>query len=63
MTKVTTRPFGSWEGRDVTLYTLDNGETSASVMSLGATLQSICTKDKDGNTVDVLLGYDTPQDT
>ena len=62
MTKVTTRPFGSWEGRDVTLYTLDNGETSVSVMGLGAALQSICTKDKEGNTVDVLLGYDTPQE-
>lgn len=53
-------PFGTTKsGEAVTRYTLAN-ETGmrVQVLSYGCTIQSILVPDKDGNLVDVVLGYD-----
>ncbi len=60
MTKITKTPFGEYNGKQIELFTLDNGTTQVSVMTLGATLVSIKTPDENGKVDDVLLGYDTP---
>lgn len=49
------------EGAEVTKYVLVNGTgMEVAVMDLGATLVSIKVKDKNGDSKDVILGYDTP---
>lgn len=54
------KPFGtSAAGEDVSLITLDNGIISCGVISFGAALQSLIVKDRAGQPVDVVLGYDT----
>ena len=56
---ITKKPFGTTsKGEQVTLYTLDNGKIRASIMDFGANLVSFETKDKNGNFVDIVLGYD-----
>lgn len=40
-------------------YEISNGSLSAKVMSLGCTITNLYAPDKNGNPVDVLLGYDT----
>lgn len=56
---ITKKPFGKTnKGDDVTLYTIDNGMMRASIMDFGANLVSLETKDRDGNFVDIVLGYD-----
>jgi len=60
---VTVEPFGvTPEGKNVDLYTLsnDNGMT-VTIMEYGATVVSIIVPDKDGNPVDVALGFDDLQ--
>ena len=56
---ITTKPFGKTNaGYEVTLYTLDNGKARISVMDFGANLVSFEVKDKKGDFVDIVLGYD-----
>lgn len=62
MTTIEKRPFGTAYGKPVSLYTLSNGTMEVDVISYGATLQSIRTPDKNGNVVDVLLGYETVEE-
>lgn len=45
------------EGRDVTAYTLHEGDSYATVLDYGGILQSLVVPDKKGRMTDVLLGY------
>ena len=55
------RPFGTMpDGRAVPAVTLTNGHgVSATVIALGASLQSLIMPDRDGKREDVQIGYDT----
>ncbi|MGN1014176.1 MAG: aldose epimerase family protein [Butyricicoccus sp.] len=61
---ITATPFGSTRtGEAVTLFTLTNDcGMMVKVLDWGCTVQSIVVPDKDGNPVDVALGYDTIAD-
>src|SRR3546814_19155348 len=51
------------DGRSVPAVTLTNGTgISATVIALGATLQSVVMPDRDGKKADVALGYDNLSD-
>lgn len=55
-----TIPFGTTpQGRQVELLTLDNGQISCRILTLGATLQALKVPDGHGRKTDVVLGYDT----
>ena len=50
------------DGREVYNYKIENRNgVSVDIITRGATLQSFCCPDKDGNTGDILLGYDDLQ--
>ncbi|MBO5908462.1 MAG: galactose mutarotase [Clostridia bacterium] len=56
---ITKRSFGKTnKGESVTLYTIDNGQAKASIMDFGANLVFFEVKDKNGEFVDIVLGYD-----
>lgn len=60
MADITTQPFGAVDGREVTLFTLTNGNgMSVAVMNYGVRIQAIRTPARDGRIEDVVLGYDT----
>lgn len=61
---VTRESFGFMpDGTEIYKYILENGKgTQAHVLTLGATLQSFITSDKNGEMRDVLLGFDTVED-
>jgi len=51
------------DGAEVSLYSFTNKNgMTMTVTELGATLVSLLVPDRDGNPVDVVLGYDTPQE-
>lgn len=54
-----TREFGLLNGKTVNAITIKNEFIEAEILSYGATLRSLKVKDKNGNPVDVCLGYDT----
>lgn len=58
---VSLRQFGTTaDGCTVNIYRITNKKGSyVEVLDYGCTLQSICVPDKNGNLVDVCLGYDT----
>lgn len=57
------KPFGMTpDGERVELLRLTKGKLSCAVLTLGATLQALTVPDKDGNEVDVALGYDTAEE-
>lgn len=60
MEKLTVKDFGTTEkGQKALLYTMKNDAgTSVSVSDYGAALASLFVRGKDGNPVDVVLGYD-----
>jgi aldose 1-epimerase len=62
--KVSEVKFGQTKtGEDIVLYTIENGKgMKASVMNYGAILVDLWVPDKEGNTVDVVLGFDKPED-
>ena len=47
------------DGKEVSVYTIDNGTISASVIDFGAILTELCVPDRDGKTDDIVLGYPT----
>jgi len=53
-------PFGQFEGREVDLYTLenDNGVT-VKITNYGGIVTSLVVPDKDGNSQDIVCGFDT----
>ena len=53
------KEFGYFRGYRCELITLKCGAMSASFTNFGATIQSLCVPDKDGNSADILLGYDS----
>lgn len=56
---ITKRAFGE----NYSLYTLENSNgMRVSITDLGATVQSVEVKNKNGEFVDVVLGYDTPEE-
>lgn len=57
---MTITPFGNTHsGESVFLIELDNGVISCKIITYGATIQSLTVPDRNGNPVDVVLGYDT----
>lgn len=51
------------DGRTVSIYRITNANGAyVDVLDYGCTLHSICVPDKDGNLVDVCLGYDTVEE-
>lgn len=59
MTKITKKEFGKTSsGATVYAYTLIDGEYSAVILNRGGILQSLFVPDKDGQSRDVVLGYD-----
>lgn len=53
------KEFGYFMGYRCELITLVNGKMSAAFTNFGAAVQSLCVPDKNGNSADILLGYDT----
>jgi aldose 1-epimerase len=54
------KPFGSFESKPVTEYTLTNvNGMQVGIINYGGTVTKIITPDKDGNLGDVILGYDS----
>jgi aldose 1-epimerase len=52
-------PFGTADGKPVTLYTLKNAQGSeAKIMNYGGIVQSLKVADKNGKFDDIVLGYD-----
>jgi hypothetical protein len=56
-----TKPFGTTpDGAEITLFTLSNDQNLAvSIINFGGAITSIKVPDRNGNTGDVVLGYDT----
>lgn len=55
---ITKRQFGrTKDGRIVTAYTIHDGERFLTALDLGGIVQQLVVPDKDGNLVDVVLGY------
>lgn len=52
-------PFGTLDGRPISLVTLTDGAMSVELLPYGAAIRSIRVPDRDGKIVDVCLGYDT----
>lgn len=56
---ITSEPFGEVDGQAVERYTLTNSSgMSVSILTYGATVQSILVPDRDGNVDNVALGFD-----
>ncbi|MEG2053298.1 MAG: aldose epimerase family protein [Oscillospiraceae bacterium] len=63
MCKLEKQFFGfTMEGDEIYKYILSNDDIILTVANLGATVLSLLVKDKDGQFVDVVLGYDTVYD-
>lgn len=60
----TTRPFGiTSRGEAVTCYRMENASGAwVEILDYGCTLRALCVPDRDGNLVDVVLGYDSIAD-
>ena len=58
---ISMKEFGrTADGRAVSLYTMKNASgMTVEVLDYGCTLHSVCVPDRNGNPVDVCLGYDT----
>lgn len=57
---ITVEPWGSVDGRDVSLYTLTNANgLAARITTYGATVVGMLVPDRDGTLGDVVLGFDT----
>ena len=59
---VSSAPWGSVGGTPVNLYTLGNGTMSVNISNYGGVVQSITVPDREGNPVDVALGFPNVQD-
>ncbi|MDO5785124.1 MAG: aldose epimerase family protein [Eubacteriales bacterium] len=57
--RITSDFFGTTSGRQaITKFTLTDGAYSVSVLTFGGIIQSLIVPDRDGNPVDVVLGFD-----
>lgn len=60
---ITKRRFGfTRDGREVTCFIIANGNLKAEILDYGVTIRSLFVPDKNGKSVDVVLGYDTVQE-
>ena len=60
MTEITRELFGTTaDGRQVERYLLDNGSVQAGILTYGGILHTLCVPDRNGEPVDIVLGYDT----
>ncbi len=60
---VASEPFGEVDGQAVEVYTLTNASgMQISILTYGATVQSIMVPDRDGNMGNVALGFDNIED-
>jgi aldose 1-epimerase len=58
-TTVTTQPFGKMpDGTAVEVFTLSDGTVEAQIISYGGILVSVKAPDRNGNSADVVLGFD-----
>ena len=58
-TTVTTQPFGKMpDGTPVEAYTLTDGTVEATIISYGGIVVSLKTPDRNGNSADIVLGFD-----
>jgi aldose 1-epimerase len=58
--KITPAPFGKHDGRDVTVFTLENDSgMTAKITDYGGTVTSITIPDRDGQRSDIVCGFDT----
>jgi aldose 1-epimerase len=55
---VTKKMFGKVDGKDVSLFTLDNGTIKVMITNYGAIITSILMPDRQGKSGDIVLGYD-----
>lgn len=55
-------PFGTLDGRPISLVPLTDGAMSVELLPYGAAIRSIRVPDRDGKIVDVCLGYDTAEE-
>ena len=62
MIRKTKRLWGKLGGKDIWLFSLENSNLRASVSNLGGVLQSLNIQDRNGSALDVVLGYDTPDE-
>ena len=57
---ITEKPYGSFEGKPVTAYTLTNADSmQVTIINYGGTVTDIITRDRNGKFGDVILGYDS----
>ncbi|MGM9676852.1 MAG: galactose-1-epimerase, partial [Butyricicoccus sp.] len=60
---ITSEYFGETkDGIQIERYWLTDGRYSAAILTLGGVIQSLCVPDKNGNTTDVVLGFDNVGD-
>ena len=58
-TTVTTQPFGKMpDGTQIEAYTLTDGSVEATIITYGGILVSLKTPDRNGNSADIVLGFD-----
>src|ERR1700733_8411392 len=58
-TTVTTQPFGKMpNGTPIEAYTLSDGAVEAQLITYGGIVVSLKTPDRNGNSADVVLGFD-----
>ena len=57
---MTEKPFGSFDGKAITEYTISNPSgTQVSIINYGGTITKLIVADKNKNMGDVVLGYDS----
>jgi aldose 1-epimerase len=54
--------WGNYEGKDIYLFKLTNDSMEVGITNFGATITAIITPDKNGQSTNVVLGYDTLQE-
>ncbi|MBA3379854.1 MAG: galactose-1-epimerase, partial [Chloroflexia bacterium] len=60
---IASEPFGEVDGQPVERYTLTNANgMQVSILTYGATVQSIMAPDRDGTIANVALGFDNIED-
>jgi aldose 1-epimerase len=55
--RITSRSWGSYQGKPVRLYTLSNGHMRVNITNFGGIVQSIYVPDRHGRMTDVALGF------
>jgi aldose 1-epimerase len=60
---ITSQPWGTYDGHQVDLYTLKNGQgMTVTITTFGATVQGVWVPDRHGHSVNVALGFPTLSD-